>query len=97
AGGAGRDDDRGDVLLAVLARPGDGGDGDERGDVGARVGDELLGPVDHPFVALAAGGGLGAAGVRAGAGFGEAEAGEPGARGEVREPRGLLLFVTEVV
>ena len=31
---------------------GDRGDGDQRGDVGAGVGDERLGAVDHPLVAV---------------------------------------------
>ena len=51
AGRAAGHDDREISAAAVVALPGAGGDGDQRGDVGAGVGDELLGAVDDPLAA----------------------------------------------
>ena len=47
-----RHDDGRDLLLAAVGRPGDRGDRDQPGDVGARVGDERLGAVDDPLAAV---------------------------------------------
>ena len=46
------------------------------GDVGARVGDELLGAVDHPLAVVQRGARADVAGVRAGLGLGQAEGAE---------------------
>ena len=86
AGRARRHDDRRDLAVA-----GPGGDGDQRGDVGAGVGDERLGAVDRPLAVVEHGAGLGGAGVRAGLGLGQAEAGERAAGDEVGQPLLLLL------
>ena len=67
------------------------GDRHAAGDLGARVGDELLRAVDHPLAALEAGGGPGVAGVRAGLRLGQPEGGEPLAAHSSRQPFALLL------
>ena len=76
AGGPGGDDDRADLGFARRARGiGAGGDGDQRGHLGTRVGDEGLLTVDHPLTRGLVGlsPGPGAAGVAPRLGFGEAE------------------------
>ena len=97
AGGAVRDDDVRDLEPAVVVLAGDGGDRDAAGDVGARVGDELLGAVDDPLVAVELGPGLGVAGIGSGFGFGQAEGGELLAGGQVGHPLVLLLVGAPVV
>jgi hypothetical protein len=84
---AGRDDDRGDLVVAGLR-----GDRDERGDRGAGVRDELLGAVDDPLAVLQPGLGLGGPSVGAGLGLGEPEPGERVAGREVGEPALFLLL-----
>ncbi|MFN8016807.1 MAG: hypothetical protein U0P45_01655 [Acidimicrobiales bacterium] len=94
----GGDDDRGDLRLAGAAgRVGAGGDGDERRDVRARVGDERLLAVDHPLVGglVEHGAGAGAAGIAAGFRLGEPEAAEGPAGEQVRQPALLLLLRAE--
>ena len=88
------------VEISFLRPPtgsGDRGDGDQRRDVGARVGDELLVAVDDPLVTFEPGGGAGAAGVRARARLGETETGKCAAGGQVRQPLLLLLLGAEPV
>ena len=92
AGRARRDHDRGDLGTAVLARAGARGDRDQAGDRGPGVGDELLGAVDDPLLAVEDRLGAGGAGVRAGARLGEAEAGQPLARDQRRQPLLALLL-----
>src|SRR5699024_4351591 len=79
-GSVGGDDDAGQLRCGAAvgtgALPGDGGDGDQGGDGGAGVGDELLGPVQHPLPVLEPGRGAGAAGVGTGLRLGEPEGGE---------------------
>ena len=82
-------------IAEISLRPGAGGDGDQRGDVGARVGDERLGAVDHPLAVVEHGAGLGGAGVGAGLGLGQPEAGERPAGDEVGQPPLLLLVGAE--
>ena len=55
-------------------------------DLGSGVGDELLGPVDHPLAIRQHRGGLRACGIRTGIRLGQAEAREGFARGEHRQP-----------
>ena len=70
----------------------------DHGDVGDRaVGDPLLGAVEDPAVAVAAGGGAHAARVRAEVGLGEAEAADRLARRQGREPAVALLLRAEGV
>ena len=97
ARGAGRHQDRADLGAAVLAGAGAGGDGDDRGDVGARVGDERLGAVDDPLAGglVEPGAGAGGAGVRAGVGLGQAERRERAAGDQVGQPALLLLLGAE--
>ena len=94
AGRAGGDDDRRD-----LARPGERGDGDERRDRRARVGDERLLAVDHPLPRrlVEPGPGAGAAGVAAGVRLGQPEAAERPAGAQVGQPALLLLGRAELV
>jgi hypothetical protein len=47
-----RDDDGGDIRATTFTPSGHGGHGHQPGDVGARVGDEGLGPVDDPLAPL---------------------------------------------
>ncbi len=100
-GRVGGHQDGGDFLLDAAVRAfllaGDRGDGDQPGDVGAGVGDELLVAVDDPLPAAELGGGLGAAGVGAGFRLGQAEAGERLAGGQQRQPFLLLGLVAEAV
>ncbi len=71
-------------LLAPVGLAGDGGDRDAAGDVGPRVGDELLGAVDDPLAVLELGGGPHVAGIRAGLRLGQPEGGELLARCRAR-------------
>ena len=59
--------------------------------VGAGVGDELLGAVDHPLAVVEARAGADVAGVAAGLGLGEAEGAELCARAQVRQIALALL------
>ena len=93
AGGIRGDQEGGDPL--VLLRRVDGGE--DQGDVGmGAVGDEDLGAVQHPVVAVAAGGGAEARGVAARSRLGEGEAAELLARGERGQNLPLLLLVAEL-
>ena len=87
-----RDDQVGDLVVA-----GARGDADDAGDVGARVGDELLGAVDHPVAVVAARAGADVAGVRARLGLGQPERAELAPRGQVGHPLLLLLLGAEQV
>src|SRR3712207_7322452 len=73
------------------------GDRHDPGDVGSRVGDELLGAVDHPVAVVAPRARARVAGVRARLGLGQAERAEPLARAQLRQPLALLLLVAEDV
>jgi hypothetical protein len=75
--------------------PGHGGDRDQPGDVGARVGDEGLAAVDRPLAVGEDGGRAGAAGVAAGAGLGQTERTERLPAAEQRQPFLLLLLRAE--
>ncbi len=57
--------DRADLRTSALVRAGARGDRDERGDLAAGVGDELLGAVDDPLVPVELGAGAGGPRVRA--------------------------------
>src|SRR5699024_8696684 len=92
ARGAGGHDDRGDLLLAVIARAGDGRGSDELGDVGAGVRDELLRAVDDPFAAVQLRGGLRATRVRTGLWLGQPKAGQALAGDQVGQVLLLLLL-----
>ena len=87
-----RHDQVGDLVVAGARR-----DADDAGDVGARVGDELLGAVDHPVAVVAARAGADVAGVRARLGLGQPEGAELAPRGQVRHPLLLLLLGAEQV
>ena len=89
--------DGGDFFLAVILLPGHGGDSHELGDVGSRVGDELLVAVDYPLIAVLLRGGLGAARIGTGFRLGEAEARQAFARDELWQPLLLLLLGAEAV
>ena len=91
-----RDQDRGDLFLTI-ALAGHGRDGDQLGDVGAGVGDELLGAVDHPLAVVELRGGLGRAGVGAAPRFGETERAQSTTTGQLRQPFPLLLVGAEPV
>ena len=82
---------------ARLARPGAGGDRDERRDRRARVGDEGLLPVEHPLVAVEGGLRPQAAGVAAGVGLGQPEGGQRRPRAELGQPALLLGLGAEAV
>src|SRR5690606_19651384 len=94
AGRAGRDDEVRD-LAGLLA--GDRGDRHERGDLGADVGDELLGPVDDPLVAVADGARAQRARVGATARLGQPEPGELLAARQRRQQLATLLLAAELV
>ena len=96
AGGAVGDDQVGD-LLAPVDLAGDGGDRDAAGDLGAGVGDELLGAVDRPLAVGELGAGADVAGVGAGLGLGQAEGGEALAAAQPRQPFVLLLVAAPEV
>ncbi len=90
AGRVGGHEEGRDTLVAGRV----GGAGEEQDDVGpGAVGDERLGAVDHVVVAVAHRAGGQVAGVRAGAGLGEAEAADVRARGQTGQPAPLLLLV----
>ena len=95
AGRSRGDDDGRDLGLAVVAHAGASRHGDERGDVGAGVGDEGLGTVDHPFAVVELGLGAGGTGVGARAGLGETEARERASGDQVGQPGVLLLLGAE--
>ncbi len=88
-----RDHDRGDLCGAVLVGARPRGHGHDGRDVGARVGDERLGTVDDPLVAVQGGPRLGCGRVRAGLGLREAEAGKGLSGHEVGQEAQLLLVV----
>jgi hypothetical protein len=90
-GGAGGDDDGGDLVAVVGPLAGDGGHRDQAGAVQAGVGDERLGAVDHPLVAVLGGPGGQGAGVRPAARLGEAERGQLLAGGQRAQPALVLL------
>ena len=94
AGRARRHDDGGD-----LARTGERGDGDERRDRRAGVGDERLLAVDHPLSArrIERGPRARAAGIGAGVGLGQPECAEGAAGAEVGQPPLLLRGRAEPV
>ena len=97
AGGAAGHDDRRDLrplLAGGRARrdPGARGHRDQAGDLGAGVGDELLGAVDDPLAVDQLGPRLRRARVGARAGLGEAEAGQRVAGDQVGQPGVLLLL-----
>ena len=95
-GGGDRHQDGADLATAArVPVSGECGDGDQLGDVGARVRDELLGPVDDPRTLVQSGGGAGAAGVAPRARFREAEGAQRPARAEAGEPFLLLALVAE--
>ncbi len=85
-----RHDDRRNLPLR-----GQRGDGDHRRHLGAGVGDERLGPVDDPLVALAPRGGLDGAGIRPTVGLGQAKGCQGAAAQQVGEPPRLLLVGAE--
>jgi len=90
----------GDLLAGVGA--GERGDGHQARDIGACVGDELLGAVDDPLACaplgrLQAGAGLGVARVRPGLGLGETEGTQLAPAAELGHPLALLLFCAEEV
>ena len=87
----------GPVVLAVRIAPGHGGDGDESGDVGAGVCDELLGTVDDPLAVAQLGPRPRVARVRAGLGLGQPERTELCAAAQDRHPFALLLLGSEQV
>ncbi len=89
AGGALLDQEAADAALG--ARP------DHRHVGDGAVGDPLLGAVEHPLVAVAAGGGAHAARVGAEVGLGEPEAADRLAGREGRDPAVLLLLRAEGV
>ena len=80
-----------------LVGPGLGRDGDQRGDLGPRVGDERLGAVDHPLVAIEHGLGAGPSRIRTGIRFGQAECSQSASGCQVGEPLTLLLLGAEAV
>ena len=81
------DDERGDAARALAT-----GAGHHHVDIGgSRAGDELLDAVEHVVAALLDGAGAQRAGVGAGAGLGQAVAGDDVHRGQPRHP-GLALF-----
>ena len=84
------------MIAEISAGAGAGGDRDQRGDGGARVGDEHLLAVDHPLVAVQLGPGAGGPGVGAGVRLGEPEGAQRPARHQVGEPLRLLLLGAEV-
>ena len=79
------------MIDEISPSAGPGGDRDQRRDVGAGVGDERLGAVDHPLAVVQHGAGLGRAGVRTRLRLGQPEAGERAAGDEVGQPALLLL------
>jgi hypothetical protein len=96
AGRAVLDDDVRDLRVTV-AGAGDGRDRDVPGDVGAGVGDELLGAVDDPLRALEARAGLRVAGVAARLRLGEPEGAEAPAGAQIGQVALLLLLGAEQV
>ena len=92
AGRAVGDEQVGDLVVA-----GAGGDHDHAGDVGAGVGDELLGAVDHPLAVLEPRARADVAGVRARLRLGQPERAELAPRGQLRQPVALLLLGAEQV
>lgn len=92
AGGAGRHVEGGEAFPPVLVTAGGGQQGDALADVGAGVGDEHLGAVDHPTAVRPAGGGGDAGRVGPGARLGQAERAEGLAPGQRGQPALLLLL-----
>lgn len=93
-------DDRRNLFLGIRSGsggPGNRSDGDQRCDVGARVGDKLLGAVDDPLVTFETRRGAGAACVRSRSRLGETKTGERTARRQVGQPLLFLLLGTEPV
>ena len=84
-------------LATPGSRAGDGGHGDQPGDVGAGVGDELLRAIDHPVPVVQARGGLCGTGIGTAAGLGQAEGTECGTTGQLRQPFPLLRLSAEPV
>ena len=80
-----------EISLLPFVLAGDRGDRHAARDVGARVGDELLGAVHHPLAVLERGAGVGVAGVGAGLRLGQAEGGQLLPAAELRQPVVLLL------
>ncbi len=95
-GGGRRNQDRRDFLLAVPLT-GHCGDGDQLGDVGAGVGDELLGAVDHPVAVVELRGGLRRAGIGAATRLGQTERAQRASTGQLRQPFLLLRLAAEPV
>ena len=96
-GSVGRDDDRGEFLRAVILRASHGHDCDETGDIGAGVGNESLGPVDHPLITLDLGSCSGCSCVGAATRFGEPKCPEHCATCECGKPFALLLICPKEV
>ena len=95
AGRAGGHEDGADLRRAVVVGARAGGDRDDRREVAAGVGDERLGAVDDPVVAVAGGAGAGGTGVGAAAGLGQPERRERTAGDEVGQEARLLLLAPE--
>ena len=94
AGGAGGHEEDGDARIGARGLAGAGEDDEQPGD--RRVGDEPLGPADHPLAGVADGAGAQPCRVGAGAGLGEGEGRDDLAGGEPLEPGGLLLVGAEI-
>ncbi|MDT4837894.1 hypothetical protein FQZ97_716370 [compost metagenome] len=93
AGGVGGHQEGGEALLAQFRV----GHREDDGELGAlAVADELLGAVEHPLAVHQLGAGAQVVRFRAGLGFGEAEAADGGAAGQLRQPEVLLRFAAEV-
>ena len=84
------------MIVEISASPSSaslcGGDGDHGRDLGSRVGDELLGTVDHPGLPVQDRGGPQGARVRTRLRFGQGEGGQRPASQQVRKPA-LFLFL----
>jgi hypothetical protein len=89
---SGRHDDRGDLRRSRARR-----DRHETRHVGTGIGDEGLGSVDDPFVAVEDRPGRCRTGIGAGVGFRESESGEFAPGDEIGEPPFLLRRRTELV
>ena len=87
-----RHDQVGDLVLARARR-----DADDARDVGARVGDELLGAVDHPLAAVQPRPRAHVAGVRARLRLGQPERAQLAPGRQLGQPLGLLLGAAEQV
>src|SRR4051794_9394737 len=89
-------DDRRDLRLAIIAGAGAGRNHAQRGDVGTRVGDELLAAVDHPFMITQSRLSARGTGVGPSLGFGESEGRKGAAGDQIWQPKRLLLLRAEM-